>query len=248
MTADPKAYEILPLGPDGLVLRLGLTPDETTVGAVQTLRAALEQAPPHGTEELAGSLTSVYLRFDPGRVSRQELSAAASAIADGLDLSAPSLPPPSRRWTIPVVIDAEHGPQLADMAQAAGLSLPAARQALLDAPLRVLAIGFSPGLPYMGLLPPEWDVPRLSEITPNVPRGALVAAVRQVILFTNDTPTGWRHIGQSGFHGFDPTREPALLLTPGDEIRLAAMTPGDLRALQADNPDGMGGARCEVLT
>ena len=248
MAPDPLTPEILPHGQDGIVLRLGLTPKETTVGAVQMLRAAIEADAPHGVEEIAGSLTSVFLRFDPTRVTRAEVAAAAEAIATKTDLASATLPAPSRRWTIPVVIGGDHGPQFGEMADAAGLSQDAARQTLLDAKLRVLAIGFTPGLPYMGLMPKEWDVPRLKEITPNVPRCALVAAVRQLIIFPNPTPTGWRHIGQTAFHGFDIHRDPATPLMAGDEIRLEAMTPADLEGLEADNPEGLGGARCEVLT
>lgn len=247
MAPDARSPEILPHGQDGITLRLGLTPQEGTVGAVLKLRTALETAALHGVEEIAGSLTSVFLRFDPARVTRAELMEEAAAIARTADLAEATLPAPARRWTIPVVIGGDHGPQFADMARATGLTQEAARDALLSARLRVLAIGFAPGLPYMGLLPPEWDVPRLSEITPNVPKGALVAAVRQVIIFTNDTPTGWRHIGQTAFEGFDTARKPATLLTAGDEIRLAAMTPADLDGLRRDNPDGLGGARCEDL-
>lgn len=245
---DPLLPEIHPHGQDGLVLRLGLTVQEQTVGAVQRLRAAMEQAAPHGVEEIASSLTSVFLRFDPDRVTRAEIAAEAMQIAEAADLRAATLPPAARRWTIPVVIGGDHGPQFPQMAAAVGLSETAARQAILDTPVRVLAIGFSPGLPYMGLLPKEWDIPRLDEITPNVPRSALVAAVRQVIIFTNPTPTGWRHIGQTAFLGFDTSRTPATLLATGDEVRFAASTPSELSALEADNPDGHGGARCEVLT
>ncbi|EAQ04333.1 allophanate hydrolase family protein [Pseudooceanicola batsensis HTCC2597] len=247
MMTDTIRPEILPHGQDGLSLRLGLTPAEQTIGAVMALREALEQTPPDGTEEIAGSLTSVYLRFDPARTTRDAVVASARAVADRTDLDAAALPAPHRRWTIPVVIGGAHGPQFGEMAGAAGLSEAAAREALLTAKLRVLAIGFAPGLPYMGLLPPEWDVPRLRDLTPNVPRGALVAAVRQVILFTNATPTGWRHVGMSAFPGFRPDRDPASPLRAGDEVRLAAMTPADLEALERDDPDGLGGARCETL-
>ena len=41
---DTLMPEILPHGPDGVVLRLGLTAKEQTVGAVQALRAAIEAA------------------------------------------------------------------------------------------------------------------------------------------------------------------------------------------------------------
>ena len=72
MAPDPLIPEILPHGQDGLILRLGLTPREETVGAVQTLRSAVEAEAPPGVEEIAVSLTSVFLRFDPARTSRAD--------------------------------------------------------------------------------------------------------------------------------------------------------------------------------
>ncbi len=248
MNAPEVTPEILPHGPDGLSIRLGLTPDQATLGAVQALRSALEATPPQGVEEIVGALASVYLRFDPTRTSRAEVAAATRAIIDQTDLVGATLPPPSRRWTIPVVLGADRGPQFSETAKAAGLSDSAARDAILSTPVRVLTIGFAPGLPYMGLMPPEWDIPRLTEITPNVPKGALVAAVRQLIIFTNATPTGWRHIGQTAFEGFDPGRDPATLLRAGDEVRFATISPSELAALEADNADGRGGARVEALS
>ncbi|MBB05795.1 MAG: allophanate hydrolase [Pseudooceanicola sp.] len=246
--SDSPLPEILPHGADGILLRLGLSARESTVAAVQILRAAMEDACPHGVEEIASSLTSVYLRFDPARTTRAEVCATAQSIARGVDLSATTLPAPRHRWTIPVVLGGEHGPHFDEMVRATGHSDQRAREVLLSARLRVLAIGFAPGLPYMGLLPEAWDVPRLRDVTPKVPACALVAAVRQLIIFTNPTPTGWRHIGQTAFHGFQVGRDPATALSAGDEIRLEQMTPADLHGLQTDNPDGLGGARCEVLS
>lgn len=239
--------EILPFGPDGVVLRLGLSPDERVVAAVQVLRAALENAALPGVEEIAASLTSVLVRFDPARVGRAMVERAAAEVAQGVSETADGLPDPKRRWTIPVAFGGEAGPQLAEVAQAAGLSEAKAVEALIAAPLRVLAIGFAPGLPYLGLLPPEWDIPRMTDLTPTVPRGALVAAVRQLVLFTHPSPTGWRQVGRAAFHGFDPARDPAIYLAPGDEIRLERIGPSELDALEADNGDGLGGATCQVL-
>ncbi|MEC9102411.1 MAG: carboxyltransferase domain-containing protein, partial [Pseudomonadota bacterium] len=72
-TETTPQVEILPHGPDGIVLRLGLTPDAATLAAVGLLRQALETKAPQGVTEIAGSLTSVFLRFDPGRTTRDAL-------------------------------------------------------------------------------------------------------------------------------------------------------------------------------
>ncbi|MGB2203574.1 MAG: carboxyltransferase domain-containing protein, partial [Pseudooceanicola atlanticus] len=84
--------EILPFGPDGVVLRLGLSPDERVVATVQVLRAALENAALPGVEEIAASLTSVLVRFDPARVGRTMVERAAAEVAQGVSETDGGLP------------------------------------------------------------------------------------------------------------------------------------------------------------
>ncbi|MGA1181499.1 MAG: carboxyltransferase domain-containing protein, partial [Marivivens sp.] len=110
---------------------------------------------------------------------------------------------------------------------------------------RVLAIGFAPGQPYIGLLPDNWNLPRLSQLTPKVPAGALVVAVRQLVLFCNDSTTGWRQIGQTGFRPFWPHSSTPFRLEVGDAIRIEHVSQMDLAALAPERTEGLGGARLE---
>ena len=242
-TDTPTRPEVLPLGPDGIVLRLGLTVSETVTAQVQARAARLRDAPPDGVEEVATALASVLVRFDPARVSRADL---IHALEPFLDLPAcPVLPRLLRRWTIPAAFGAEAGPQLADLAQRAGLSERAAVDAVCAADLAVLAIGFAPGQPYLGLLAPEWDIPRQTALTPQVPAGALVVAVRQMVLFANASMTGWRQAGLCAFRPFQADRAEPFALRAGDAIRFAPVPASDLAALSGG--DGLGGARLEPL-
>ena len=79
-------------------------------------------------------------------------------------------------------------------------------------------IGFAPGQPYLGELPEAWDIPRQTALTDRVPIGALTVAIRQLVLFSVSTPTGWRHIGQTAFRPFRPDAETPFVLRPGDEV------------------------------
>jgi 5-oxoprolinase (ATP-hydrolysing) subunit B len=49
--------------------------------------------------------------------------------------------------------------------------------------VRVLAVGFAPGQPYLGPLGEEWNLPRLKALQ-QVPAGALVQAISQFVLFS----------------------------------------------------------------
>ena len=131
----------------------------------------------------------------------------------------PRRAPPRRLWSIPCSYGGDDGPQLAEAASLAGLSEAEAIAALSAARVRVLALGFAPGMPYLGILPAEWDLPRQTGLTPKVPEGALVVAVRQFVLFGTEAPTGWRQVGRTLFGCFEPGARPpdrALARRRGD--------------------------------
>jgi allophanate hydrolase subunit 1 len=214
--AQTPAHEILPLGQDCVLVRFARKPDLSALSAAQSFRAVI-----------AGQQHS-------------EIQKALAELGPDADL-----PAPTRRWHLPVAFGADAGPQLAEAAALAGLTQEAAVRQMVEADLRVLAIGFAPGQPYIGLLPDNWNQPRLSQLTPKVPAGALVVAVRQLVLFCNDSTTGWRQIGQTGFRPFWPHSSTPFRLEVGDAIRIEHVSQMDLAALAPERTEGLGGAWLE---
>lgn len=98
----------------------------------------------------------------------------------------------------------------------------------------------------MGTLPENWDIPRQGGLTPLVPACAIVAAIRQLIIFPTATPTGWRHIGQTAFRGFRPDADEPFMLRAGDEVQFVPIEADELRRLSTDDPEH-GGATTSVL-
>ena len=224
-------------GDAALLIRFAVTLDDEANRAAIAFRAALEDDPPAGVVETASSLGSVLVRF---RGSGEGL---VDVLRRRLDRNewAVRPRPPHRVWTIPCAFGGDEGPQLDEAADLAGLTSQGAVDALSNASLRVLALGFAPGMPYLGTLPDAWNLPRQTELTPRVPEGALVVALRQVVLFGTSAPTGWRRVGLSRFGCFQPGRRRPIALTPGDEIRLEPVSAAVLHAI--DDPEGHGGAR-----
>ncbi|MDP5308468.1 5-oxoprolinase subunit B family protein [Paracoccus spongiarum] len=237
---------MLPAGEDALLVRFALRADPVAMQAAARLARRLEARPPPGVVEIVPALVSVLLRFDPARTGRCELAATALTLAEGCAGAGGDDADPARRWTIPLAFGGENGPQLAEVARMAGLSQEAAIRQICAPGLRVLAIGFAPGQPYIGLLPPSWDLPRMAALNPSVPAGAVVVAVRQIVIFGTASATGWRQVARGAFRSFQPGREPPMPLRAGDGIRLAPAAPAEIEAL-AKGPDGLGGARLEVL-
>ncbi|AML52217.1 5-oxoprolinase subunit B family protein [Falsihalocynthiibacter arcticus] len=239
--------EVLPMGQDGLIVRFALTSSAQATSAVQRFFGIADAAGLKGVQEIAAALTSVLFKFDPLRTTRADLAQELGALLARFDLQATEMPDAIRLWHIPVQFGGTVGPQLQEAAAMAGRSEAQAISDVTDTDLRVLTIGFAPGQPYIGLLPPQWDLPRQTELTPKVPAGALVVAVRQLVLFANPSVTGWRQIGLCAFRPFLPTRSEPIALQQGDALRFSAVTEDEMARISADNPDGLGGARCEVL-
>ncbi len=244
--ASTLTHEILPLGQDGVLVRFARKPDPVALGSAQRFRAMVAMQQNSEILEVAPSLASVLLRFDPAATPRARIEAIAERALAEMGPSADH-PVPTRCWHLPVAFGGEAGPQLAEAAALAGLTQEAAVRQVAEADLRVLAIGFAPGQPYIGLLPENWNMPRLSQLTPKVPAGALVIAVRQLVLFCNDSTTGWRQIGQTGFRPYWPQSQTPFRLEVGDAIRIEPISLTDFPSLAPESTDGLGGARLEIL-
>ncbi|MCB2137209.1 MAG: carboxyltransferase domain-containing protein [Rhodobacteraceae bacterium] len=252
MTAgrDEKSGEMFPMistmGMSGLLVTFGHELSEAANRAALAFRAAIERADLQGIEETAASLTSVFLRFDPLHFTHEAILQQARAVLEDRNWYDAELPDGRRRWIVPAAFGGDAAPKLAEAAALAGRSPEDAVAELTERPLRVLTIGFAPGLPYMGFLPDRWNIPRQTTLTDQVPASAVVVAVRQLIIFSTPTPTGWRHIGQTCFRGFRPEDDDPFVLRSGDEVLLEPISTETLARLKSDNATN-GGARWEPI-
>ena len=237
-------YDIKPLGPDGVLVRFGTKLTDAANARAITFRDMVADAALDGVTEIASALTSVRVGFDPARTNRAAITKAVETlltqdIADQVAIS--------RIWHIPACFNADHAPQLAEAAELAGVTPEQAVKDFTENTVRVIALGFAPGQPYLGMLPERWNIPRQSELTPFMPRGALIVAIRQFVLFNADAPTGWRKIGQTAFQGYRPDDTDPFPLRAGDGVRFHAVSGAEFDAIRADAATN-GGARCEVLS
>ncbi len=228
-----------------MLVSFGPALSEPANRAALAFRSAVEAEGWEGVSETTTSLVSACVVFDPLTLAHADLSARLMALIARHDWFAAALPEGRRRWQVPTVYGTDLAPQLAEAAQVAGLTEGEAIASLSAQPVRVQTIGFSPGMPYLGQLPPVWDIPRQQDLTPTVPAGALVVAVRQLVLFSVTTPTGWRHVGQTALQLFQPEAEPPFVLRPGDEVQFV---PVERAALEPLQDDPMGGATYQVIS
>ncbi|CRD92560.1 histidine kinase inhibitor [Bordetella pertussis] len=76
------------------------------------------------------------------------------------------------------------------------------------------------------------DLPRRATPRTAVPAGSVAIANRQTVIYPARLPGGWNIIGATPLNLFDPGREPAALLQPGDRIRFVPIDAAEFDRLR----------------
>jgi inhibitor of KinA len=98
----------------------------------------------------------------------------------------------------------------------------------------VYMIGFMPGFPYMGGLPAELDMPRLSSPRQAVPARSLAVAGLMCAVYPWESPGGWRLLGRTPIPFFSPREETSpSLLASGDRVRWRAVARAEFDEMEA---------------
>ncbi len=216
--------------------------------AALAFRAAVDAEDWPEVQETSMSLVSVYVVADLVTTDATVLVDRLSALVARQDWYAAALPEGRTLWHVPTVYGTDLAPQLEEAAAVAGLDPDEAIRQLSTTRVRVLTIGFAPGQPYLGELDEVWNIPRQQGLTKSVPSGALVVAIRQLVVFTNATPTGWRHVGQTAFRTFRQNTDQPFALTPGDELLFPQVDRHALQEIISRDSSGNGGAEREAIT
>lgn len=236
------------VGLSGLLVQFGAGMSEPANRAAIAFRAAVQEQYWPEVSETSTSLVSTFVSADLVNTAPEALFERLHDLLSTRDWLTAALPAGRTLWEIPTLYGTDAAPQLEEAATTAGVSPEQAITELSSARVRVLTIGFAPGQPYTGELPPHWDIPRQQALTKSVPSGALVVAIRQLIVFTNASPTGWRHVGQTAFRTFRPADANPIALTPGDEMCFPAVSEAEYADIVQNDLSGDGGATRKVLT
>ena len=204
----------LSAGDRALVVEFGDRVNRTLSERVLRLDAMIRSNPPVGTVETVPSFRSLAIYYDPLLTSQGELRRAIAPLLDlGDDPRAGA-----RLWHVPVCYEGEFGPDLAEVARLTG-STPHDVVALHGGTrFHVYMLGFLPGFPYMGDLPPQLALPRRADPRLRVPAGSISIATTLTAIYPYESPGGWHLIGATPIRMFDPERPKPALFAPGDAV------------------------------
>jgi inhibitor of KinA len=227
--------EITPLGDSALLVRVAEDFDDAPENALRKVLAAkrhLEAAQIPGVIEIAPAYTTVALFYDPVRAI--DAGAPVENVFGWVEQRIRKALPETEEIhavrvsgsfvEIPVCYETEFAIDLEEVAQRAGLSWKEVVDLHCGADYRVHCLGFTPGFPFLGGLPPKLATPRRDVPRKEIVAGSVAIGGKQTGIYPIKSPGGWNVIGRTPLQLFDPQKDPPALLRAGDRVRFRSIT------------------------
>lgn len=211
-----------PASDQSLLVYLGREISLDTHQRVIKLLRLLEREPIAGVQDLHPAYCSLLINFDLLKLGHDELEESLRAYLGRLEEE--HLPEP-RQIEIPVCYGGDFGPDLNDVCATLGTTPTQAIELHGSVDYVVYFLGFVPGFAYLGELPKSLVVPRLPAPRRSVPPGSVAIAGNQTGVYPFATPGGWRLIGRTPLEMFRSGENAVSLLSIGDRVRFAAISP-----------------------
>jgi inhibitor of KinA len=233
-TSPPQDFQILTLGDAALTIEFGQKIDrvinERVIAFADTVRSQMWE----GVLDVVPTYRSVTVHVDP-------LCLDVNTLTDRLlrlPTSALQVTPASRQHRIPVLYGGEAGPDLEEVAAFAKVAVADVIRLHASVQYRVYMLGFSPGFPYLGLVPESIAMPRLATPRITVPAGSVGIAGTQTGIYPIATPGGWRLIGRTPIALYRRHHTATqFLLHPGDLVQFEPIRAHEFNRLQRETND-----------
>lgn len=225
---------LVPCGDTALVVEFGDTIDRTLSETVLRLRARVHRAALTGVLETVPTFRSLMIHYDPTSTSAADLSREVLALTQTTDAVAQR----RRVWQVPVCYEPDYAPDLAAVARSTGLSPDAVVSLHLSVRYHVYMIGFLPGFPYMGDLPPQLVLPRHEDPRVRIPVGAVAIANVMTGIYPVESPGGWHLVGRTPVPMFNVRSRSPSLLAPGDAVTFTPIDSATYEQIQTASRAG----------
>ena len=220
---------ILPTGDRALSVELGNEIDEKINARLMSLIRMLEDEKIKGIEEYVPSFRAVLIHYNPAILSYEKIS---GIISKALDKPVVEMSHHKRIVKVPVCYDKEFGPDIEDVAEHAGITVPEVIKIHTSTPYLVYMLGFQPGFPYLGGLDERIHTPRLETPRIRLEAGSVGIGGAQTGLYPMESPGGWRIIGVTPVRCYNPDKEKPIPYMAGDHIKFESISKDEFNALR----------------
>jgi len=221
-------------GDTALVVEFGDRVDRDVSARVLSLGGLIEAEAIPGIVEVVPTFRSLMVHYEPLTLPHADLERRLGPLIERITVEER----PGRRWRIPACYDAETGPDLADVAERTGLSIAQVIERHSATEFHVYMMGFLPGFPYMGTLPPELELPRRENPRLRVPSGSVAIAMAMSTVYTLESPGGWHLLGRTPVLMWDPRRAEPTLVAAGDKVMFTPVSRREYEDILAQSTAG----------
>lgn len=227
-----RPFHIYPLGETALTIEVGDEISEAVQAKVLSLQHFLQQLYIPGFIEMVPAYCSVTVYYDLNEIVKK-----APVNACLFQWLQHYLEEQLSNWDtehtfssttvikeIPVCYDEPFGLDIKEVADYHHLPVEKIIELHTSTVYKVYMMGFSPGFPYMGILPASLITPRKSSPRVRVPAGSVAISGNQTGVYPIESPGGWNIIGRTPLKLFDKAKDNPFLLNTGDSIKFIPIT------------------------
>jgi inhibitor of KinA len=231
---DEFGVRFLNAGDTAIIVEFGDRIDRALSDRVLRLAGTVRTANLPGVVEAVPTFRSLMVHYDPLQTDHASLERELSMLLqdDG------GSPGEARLWRIPACYESTHAPDLQDVAQRTRLTIAEVIRLHTQTLFHVYMIGFVPGHPYMGDLPPALMLPRRADPRVRVPAGSIAIASSMTVIYPLESPGGWHLIGATPIRLFDAGWPRPALFSPGDKVRFEPIGASQFEAIRQANATG----------
>jgi len=217
------------VGDSALVIIFGDMINENINKKVHAVAKAIEHASPEWLVEVVPTYTSVYVYYDPLKISYSQVIETVKPF-----LSAEPREEEKEIIEIPVAYGGTFGPDIAFVAQYNNITIDEVIEIHSKPLYRVYMLGFLPGFAYLGSMDDRIATPRLEKPRLKVPAGSVGIAGKQTGWYAIESPGGWRLIGRTPLKTFDLHKKPPSIVKAGDYVKFVPISEEEFQEIYKD--------------
>lgn len=232
MKTSPSSPRLLPAGDQALTIEFGEEIDPALNARVLELDRKAATVP--GIVETIPTYRSLLVVYDPEVVGYRELGETLLGLAGDFSGAETS----GTVWEIPVCYGGEHGIDLDATAATHGITADELVRRHMAPTYRCYMIGFLPGFAYLGGLDPSIAISRRVSPRLHTPAGTISIGGIQALIASLAAPSGWHLLGRTPVRNFAPSRDPAVIVQPGDGVKFRRIDAAEFARLERESEAG----------
>ena len=227
--------KIITAGDSSLLLQFGNAIDPEINARIAATVQLMKEQHIEGVVDLIPAFCSLLINYDPRVISYGEMRRRMEKILS-VEIAAGARK--KKIYEIPVCYGGELGPDLATIAEHAGLTEQEVIDIHSSSDYLIYMLGFLPGFTYLGGLDERIHTPRLANPRIRIPAGSVGIGGSQTGIYPMDSPGGWQLIGMTPVKTYDPEREIPILVEAGDYIRFVPIDRDAYERIQSEVAQG----------